>query len=553
MRFKFVILFMFIGFCFVYFFQIGQYGFIAPGEPRYAEIASHMNENNDWVTPIFNSQVHLEKPPLVYWITAINFKIFGETEKSARMVSVLAGLLAAIITGLIARILFNSLVSLLSIILLLSSFSWPIFSRMLLTDIVSIFFNLCVFYFYLKNEQKTKFIFLAFLWGFLALGVMSRGMLSLVFPMGVITIYHWIYYRQIWINSRYHFYGIGLFLLLIIPWHILAEIENPGFLKIYLWDNHLQRFLGNYPPGGNHSLTLAQFWGIFLAGFFPWSFFVPILSWNFFKKLYRNQISKKHMFIWVWIVFVFIFLSISGAKLERYFLPILPPFAIMVAFFIYERIHLKQYYFIKLFYLTNLFIGLLLIGVLFIVPHWIPYVVEIKDLVLWISFCLLLSSIISLQLAIQQRGIHSLIVQWIGIVGVLLFILQVIIRLNPILSTKYMAQFIKNNYKNYNHIIVEKSYQYYEGIYFYSHQNVSILRKTDPLTEKIAKWDASLHPHIDYDAFYVQWSSVDSVLLVTKFSESWELLIEKYPDRVFILDIYDPYILVSNIPFNDEI
>ena len=49
-----------------------------PDEARYSLIPSAMNETGNYVTPQLKHIVYLEKPPLVYWATALSFKILGE-------------------------------------------------------------------------------------------------------------------------------------------------------------------------------------------------------------------------------------------------------------------------------------------------------------------------------------------------------------------------------------------------------------------------------------------------------------------------------------------
>ena len=41
-------------------------------EGRYAEIAREMLELKDWLSPHVNYVLYFEKPPLMYWLTAIS-------------------------------------------------------------------------------------------------------------------------------------------------------------------------------------------------------------------------------------------------------------------------------------------------------------------------------------------------------------------------------------------------------------------------------------------------------------------------------------------------
>src|SRR3984893_4376068 len=50
-----------------------------------AQIARNMLESGDWVTARLNGVVYLEKSPLIYWIMALSFKIFGVSDWAARL------------------------------------------------------------------------------------------------------------------------------------------------------------------------------------------------------------------------------------------------------------------------------------------------------------------------------------------------------------------------------------------------------------------------------------------------------------------------------------
>ena len=69
----------------VWFSTLGQPALLRPDEGRYAEIPLEMIATGGWLTPRLNDLKYFEKPALQYWATAIVFKIFGESEWTARL------------------------------------------------------------------------------------------------------------------------------------------------------------------------------------------------------------------------------------------------------------------------------------------------------------------------------------------------------------------------------------------------------------------------------------------------------------------------------------
>ena len=58
-----------------------------------AQIARNMLTSGDWVTARLDGVPYLEKAPLIYWMIAGAFKVFGATDWAARIPVVLAALL----------------------------------------------------------------------------------------------------------------------------------------------------------------------------------------------------------------------------------------------------------------------------------------------------------------------------------------------------------------------------------------------------------------------------------------------------------------------------
>ena len=67
-----------------WFATMGWRPLLDPDEGRYAEIPREMVASGDWVTPRLDGLKYFEKPPLVYWATAMLYSVFGVTEWTAR-------------------------------------------------------------------------------------------------------------------------------------------------------------------------------------------------------------------------------------------------------------------------------------------------------------------------------------------------------------------------------------------------------------------------------------------------------------------------------------
>ena len=50
-----------------------------------AQISRNMITSGDWVTPRLDGVIYLEKPPLIYWMMAVSYKVFGVHDWAARI------------------------------------------------------------------------------------------------------------------------------------------------------------------------------------------------------------------------------------------------------------------------------------------------------------------------------------------------------------------------------------------------------------------------------------------------------------------------------------
>ena len=63
-----------------------------------AVIARNMLNSGDWVTARLDGVIYLEKPPLIYWLMAVSYKIFGVSDWAARLPVAFATIALALLT-----------------------------------------------------------------------------------------------------------------------------------------------------------------------------------------------------------------------------------------------------------------------------------------------------------------------------------------------------------------------------------------------------------------------------------------------------------------------
>ncbi len=304
-----------------------------PDEARYAETARQMLETGDWIVPHLEAKAFLDKPPLLYWLSAVSFRVFGVGDASARLPVFVAALCCLLIVFHQARKLFDRDTAWISAAILASS---PLFfgmEELLTMDMpLTLWTTAGMAAVWLGSRQDGKrWIQLAY--GASAFGVLTKG------PIAVVLIWlpAFIYFvgRRDLGPLRYWWDWVAgaVFVLICAPWFWLVNAREAGFISNFLWHHHLERFLNPW----HHREPFWFFLPVALVGVLPWSIlwiFDPRRSWSVLTDLPRRpEVS----YLVLCAAVPFLIFSASSSKLIPYLLPSIPPLAILMGIF-YRRL-----------------------------------------------------------------------------------------------------------------------------------------------------------------------------------------------------------------------
>jgi hypothetical protein len=163
---------------------LGSRGLNEPDETRYAEIAREMVTSGEWLMPHLNGIPHVQKPPMVYWLTAVSLKLLGPNEWAARLPSMLGALATLWLTAFIAGSLFGGRARWNATIILLSSLEFYLLARTLTPDMVMTFWitlAIAAVVQHARCQDHKRWQWLFFI--AMGLGFLTKGPMALVIPM----------------------------------------------------------------------------------------------------------------------------------------------------------------------------------------------------------------------------------------------------------------------------------------------------------------------------------------------------------------------------------
>lgn len=318
---------------------LGFYPLMDTTEARYGEMARIMFETGNWVTPMFDYNVPFwGKPPLFTWLSAGGFELMGVNEFAARVPHLAVGVIVLILTWLLAAKTREKHEAWLATAILSTTTAFIVISGAVMTDTaLTLAVTLSMVSFWLSWEKGSK------LWGYLffvglAIGMLAKGPLTMV--LVGISLVMWLAQEQRWrrIPSCLPWKGgIIVFLIISLPWYLLAEWKSPGFLNYFIIGEHIKRFVVSGWEGdlygSAHDEVRGTIWLFWFLAALPWA---PILMYQvsrFFRAGEEGvQNTNGYMgYLWCWMLSPMLLFTMAGNILPSYVMPGLPALGLLVA------------------------------------------------------------------------------------------------------------------------------------------------------------------------------------------------------------------------------
>lgn len=336
----------------VYLGSLFQPPLLDDADTVHAEAAREMAQvDHDWVTLHINGGFrYLEKAPLMYWAVAVSFKLFGVHDWSARLPVALGVLALLLITYRLGRRVFIQVnqgeeAGFYSALVLATGFGPFIFTRILIPDMAVALWLALGFDFFLTTldqAEAQRKVSLWLCWGIaatMALNVLTKGLIGLVFPVGTIFIFLLLTRNLRHLLKLRLFSSFLVFLAIAAPWHLLAGIRNPaqgqtrGFFWFYFVNEHFLRYLKKRYPADYDTSPLWLFWGLNLLWLMPWTAFlvqalgrIPVRV-SRLRDLSREQ--RGTLLFAIWMCLVLVFFSFSSRQ-EYYVIAGIPGLALLL-------------------------------------------------------------------------------------------------------------------------------------------------------------------------------------------------------------------------------
>ncbi len=397
---------------------------------QYASISREMLEKQSYLQLFDLNADYLDKPPMLFWLSALFMKIFGIYDWAYRIPSLLFLGIALFATFHFAKLYYNITTARLATLILASSQAFFLISHDVRTDTMLVGWvmaAICAIAYWTVKKQN-KYFFIAAI--AIAGGMMTKGPIALVVPI-LCFVPEW-FCKKDWAYFFKPIYllGIVMIALLLFPmtWGLYQQFDlHPGKIinhrpiqsgvEFYYWTQSFGRYTGEnaYKEMGYFTFLLENmFWS-----FLPWIF---VFLWALIAKfiniikegIFRPSTERISFF---GFVLTYLVLSRSQAQLPHYIFVVFPLAAILTAAH-WEKMLWnnssvsKAVKFLSRFHFFLMLVFVLVVGLILTIPF------GLASSILILSFCILLFLILKMFLtnySLGQKWFYNSILLWLGV------------------------------------------------------------------------------------------------------------------------------------------
>jgi 4-amino-4-deoxy-L-arabinose transferase-like glycosyltransferase len=302
-------------------------------ETRYLAVAWEMWEGGDLLVPHLNGTPYSDKPPLLFWLVAAGWRLFGVSEWWARLVPSLFALGSLLLTARLARRLWPDRedVAHAAPLFLLATFFWSFFSTVFLFDMLLVFLALVAVSGAVAAARGDGRGWIAVSLG-IALGILAKG------PAILIPVLPVVLTAPMWSGgvraARWYPRVIAAILsglVLSLSWALPAALSGGrAYGEAILWSQTAGRVTRAFA----HPRPI--WWYV------P---FLPLLAipWVLWPSVWRRADGRAPArdeglrLCAIWGGAGFVAFSLVSGKQIYYLLPLLPPLALLGARFLPAR------------------------------------------------------------------------------------------------------------------------------------------------------------------------------------------------------------------------
>src|SRR5437867_7481168 len=290
--------------------------------------AIRMLETGNYIVPQIGSNPYFRKPPLVNWLVAASFKVFGvRNEWTARLPSALAVLAVAIAFVTVARASLGSRGSIVAALIWMTNIGMIEKGRLI--EIEALYVSLCglamIFWLSFLVQRKSPWLIWVPASIFLGLGLLAKGPTHLIFFYAIVLAVLWQMKEWRLLIHLAHFAGLAIMLGIFAAWAIPFLHSTTTHVAAVKWSN---QFTGRLQGIDFKFVSWIQNIPRGLIYFLPWVLLFPFVRFSKFHDYAERRLARAL----AWGIAVpFVAVNLVPGAVPRYSMPVIAPASWLLA------------------------------------------------------------------------------------------------------------------------------------------------------------------------------------------------------------------------------
>jgi 4-amino-4-deoxy-L-arabinose transferase-like glycosyltransferase len=285
-----------------------------------------MLQTGNYIVPEVGGNPYFQKPPLVNWLVAASFRIFGvRNEWTARLPSAVMVLAVAVAFVTVARASLGPGGSVIAALIWMTNIG--IIEKGRLIEIEALYVSVCglAIIFWLSFFGKSPWLIWVPASIFLGLGLLAKGPTHLIFFYAIVFAVLWQTKEWRLLIHPAHFAGLAIMLGIFAAWAIPFLHSTTTHVAAAKWSN---QFTGRLQGIGFKFVSWIQNIPRGLIYFLPWILLFPFVRFSKFRDYAEQRLARGL----AWGIAVpFLALNLVPGALPRYSMPIIAPASWLLA------------------------------------------------------------------------------------------------------------------------------------------------------------------------------------------------------------------------------
>ncbi|MBX3240172.1 MAG: glycosyltransferase family 39 protein [Chitinophagaceae bacterium] len=338
------VLLLFAGFIAVYFCAVGV-DTIDIDASQYASISREMKETGNYLQVYEAGKDYLDKPPFLFWASALSMKVFGDNNFAYKLPSILFAIAAVFALFRFTVLFYDRRLAVLSAIVLASCQAFFLITNDIRTDTILMSWVIIAVWQIAEWYRSQKIIHFVLGAAAIGCGMLAKGPIALLVPVFAFGS-HFILKKQFrYLFRPVYLLGLVVIAIVLIPMSIglyqqfdlhpektVHGSTGVSGLRFFYWTQSFGRITGE--SAWNNNATFGFQFQNLLWGMLPWTlFFVTGLAYELIR-LIRNRLktgSHEELISTGGFVLAYCSLGLSKYQLPHYIYVVLPFIALITA------------------------------------------------------------------------------------------------------------------------------------------------------------------------------------------------------------------------------